>query len=545
MRTLLTVATAVILAPLATTAQAAPMSTTSPAAAPAAIHAADPTGGAPTPALDWQPCSGNSGYECTKALVPLDYAAPQGPFIELSLQRLPARNADERQGSIFINPGGPGGSALESLSYFVDVLGNQVTQNYDVVAMDPRGIGESSKMVCWSRQPGPGVELASYPTTKQQYNATVKVENFIRTMCGESARPILDHMSTGDVARDLELLRKAIGDDVLNFYGMSYGTHLGATYAAMFPQSTGRMILDGVLDPVEWTTGRGNAAKTVPVAARVGSAASAEETLRAAFAACRDAGSACRAGARIEEEWDSIIGRLRQGPAVGASTAQYTLETELSTAAFSLAQPEGIRSVIQEIHWHYNDLANGEGLGATRRREITPTKKAKFTPAPPRVAPIPPISPMPDDAVAQGEFPKYGVMCTDAVNPKDPKAWWNYAQRPEVQQSLFGPAWSWTSSLCAGWPGSTKGAFRGPFYPQVQTPPLVVGNKHDPATPLVNAQKVAAATPGARLITTNLFGHVAGDRSTCALTRMRDYMSTGRLPEKDVNCTDAPKLYGR
>lgn len=409
---------------------------------------------------------------------------------------------------------------------FLRVLGTDVTRDSDVVGMDPRGVGVSSRAGCWSRSPEPGTR-PDVPSTPAEIRTRLRWDAYERAACAATGRPIIDHMSTGDVARDMDLVRRAVGDRRLTYYGVSYGTVLAATYASMFPGNVRAMVLDGVVDPVAWTTGYGRSWQRVPVSARTGSGQGADETLRAAFAACRAAGEKrCPHGSTIAAEWDALLARLARGPVTKDGTS-LTRADVLSAALTSLYDPDTYPGLVQWIHDDHRAVVAGRGV--VRDRSVAPP-----TPAAPR-GPIAPSRPVPESAQWWDTFTQAGVMCSDSANSRDPQLWPRYAAAVQGR-SWFGGVWAWNSSLCAGWPGHSAGAYRGPFTVKPANPLLVVGNTHDPATPLANARPVARMSPGARLVTVYAFGHTIGDRSACAPAVLRRYLATGVAPRRDVTC---------
>ena len=209
---------------------------------------------APIPVLDWQPCLGGS-LECTRATVPLDYDDPNGATTSLFLSRRPADRPANRIGTLFINPGGPGGPSSRFVRYFADRLGNKVLRRFDIVGIDPRGIGRSTRMHCHPAGTIPPDPREFIPLTAAKARPVIRYYTFLAEGCAATASEITDHMTTADTARDMDLIRQALGDAQLTYYGISYGSVLGATYAAMFPDSIRAMVLDGVVNPGAWYRG--------------------------------------------------------------------------------------------------------------------------------------------------------------------------------------------------------------------------------------------------------------------------------------------------
>ena len=196
--------------------------------------------------VDWTTCEGG---ECADIWVPLDYADPDGLAITLKAERQVATDPSKRHGSLFINPGGPGESGIGFLSFIG--LPDSVRAMYDVVGFDPRGVGASTPIDCLS-DADLDAYIASDPTPDDDAEIQQLVDDYANFTqgCLDRSGPLIQHVSTVEVARDLDLMRQLVGDEKLNFFGASYGTYIGATYAGLFPKQVGRMVLDGAVDPL-------------------------------------------------------------------------------------------------------------------------------------------------------------------------------------------------------------------------------------------------------------------------------------------------------
>src|SRR5690349_17011159 len=198
---------------------AAPAATATPAATPAAAPA--------VPALDWQPCDG--GFFCATATVPLDYADPTGATIHLAVIKHPATDPAHRIGSVFFNPGGPGGSGVGFLKREYSQFPPAVRARFDLVSFDPRGVGQSTDLQCFDTIDQENQLLSGAPGGYPEGSAQERVWDDTYTAfdkaCAEHAGPLLAHDTTADVARDMDLLRQAVGDPTMNYIGTSYGTY--------------------------------------------------------------------------------------------------------------------------------------------------------------------------------------------------------------------------------------------------------------------------------------------------------------------------------
>ena len=196
--------------------------------------------------LHWGSCAaegeGLEAFQCTTAVVPLDYDKPKGRQITLALARLPASNPSRKIGSLFLNPGGPGGSGVDFLFGAGPFLySDEVRARFDLVGFDPRGIIRSTPLRCYETFDDALADLApmAFPVTRAEERIWVRADRAVARACAERGGPILNHMSTANVARDMDLLRRAVGDAKLTYAGYSYGSYLGATYANLFPGKSG------------------------------------------------------------------------------------------------------------------------------------------------------------------------------------------------------------------------------------------------------------------------------------------------------------------
>jgi pimeloyl-ACP methyl ester carboxylesterase len=192
---------------------------------------------------------------CTRVEVPLDYARPQGPTARIGVLRRPADNQQERLGSVLVNPGGPGASGMTAVaSRAAAVVGTDLGRRFDLVGFDPRGIGASQpKIVCRNTQEEDAERLDLDLDTSPAGIAQTESENqaYAQLCAQRVGKDMLANAGTRDVARDMDVLRSALGDAKLNFLGYSYGTRLGTSYAEQFPGNVRAMVLDGALDPNE------------------------------------------------------------------------------------------------------------------------------------------------------------------------------------------------------------------------------------------------------------------------------------------------------
>ena len=485
------------------------------------------TGSAAVPRLHWASCGeGFEAFQCATAVVPLDYDRPTGRQITLALARLPASDPSRRIGSLFINPGGPGGSGVDVVLEAGQFLySDEVRARFDLVGFDPRGIIRSTPLRCYETFDDAQADLwpISFPVTKAEERVWVRSDRAIARACAERGGPILDHMSTANVARDMDLLRRAVGDRQLTYAGYSYGSYLGATYANLFPGKVRALVVDGVLDPVAWSTGRGDQARTLPFSTRLRSAKGAYATLNEFLRLCDAGGPNCAFSAgNPKRRFDQLAQRLLRHPVV-------------------VIDPEGIPVTIG-----YADMI-GITLGALYDTSIWPDLadflQAVWEQASPRAAgaSLQALRARLGAGLQQEDYPNFvegfpGVACSETHNPATVGAWSRAARAQDRQYPYFGRPWTWTSSICQAWPGWDDDHFDGPWNHTTANPVLVVGNLFDPATPYHGAVTVDRLLPRSRLLTLAGWGHTSLFASSCIDSYVNTYLLSSRVPPKGTVC---------
>ena len=218
--------------------------------------------------IDWKDCSDGTPFKCGTATVPLDYEHPDGRTITIAMKKLPASDSDAEHGSLFTNFGGPGSSGVEPMKDPA-AMPEELRGAYDIIGFDPRGVGQSTPITCWTNDEikqsltDPGND-ATDPTdplkgvTSKNVPAQDKIDrgaaNAARCAQHSEVPELLDHVGTRNVARDLDVLRATNGNAKLNYLGTSYGTHIGAVYADLFPGRVGRTVLNAAMDPSRYRT---------------------------------------------------------------------------------------------------------------------------------------------------------------------------------------------------------------------------------------------------------------------------------------------------
>ncbi len=461
-------------------------------------------------------------YQCASYEVPLDYDAPDGERVTLALVKRPADNPAAPAGTLFWNPGGPGGGASEITAYFGETLFTPgVRANYDIVGVDPRGIARSTPLQCYESNDDFFAARAAdefqgiWPDTRQEWGAQRRDARNLEDDCERIAGPIIDHMSTANVARDFDVLRRAVGDEDFSFVGYSYGTFVCAAYANLFPERVGSLVCDGNLDPVEWTTGERGEGSRISVASRVGSGLSSEETLTEFFRLCEEAGpELCAFAPQAAARYDALYDALAAEPLVlGTTTLDEQLLAEITR-----------RELYNSFAWPVfaATLAQFEALAAGQ------------PPAgPPGPPPAPGVVPPVNEFYLNAEGGS-GVLCTDGRQPNGMAAWERAVRRaPEY----LSPVWANLDSDCAYWPGRDRDRYLGPFTAETAATVLIVNPRFDPATPYDDGVAHRDLLPNSALLTVEGWGHTSLGMSICADAIIEDYLLTGQLPGAELTCT--------
>jgi len=202
--------------------------------------------------LTWASCFGD--FQCADLLVPIDYQKLGKGRFSIKVLKFSARNQDEKVGSLVINPGGPGASGVNYAYNAEYVFSSDILDKYDIVGFDPRGVGFSAPIHCLTdKELDESYAADSNPISPSEIKSLVSEVRSYAAKCKTRNTNILNY-GTADAARDMDLLRSALGEEKLNYLGVSYGTYLGTLYAKFFPDKVGRMVLDGAIDPNSTST---------------------------------------------------------------------------------------------------------------------------------------------------------------------------------------------------------------------------------------------------------------------------------------------------
>jgi pimeloyl-ACP methyl ester carboxylesterase len=459
--------------------------------------------GAVPPRLQWRGC--DRSFQCATATVPLDYNQPRGSMITLSVIRLPAADPAHRIGSLFVDFGGPGTSGVSELESLGPTYPNVLRQRFDLVSFDSRGVGGSAPVRC-AGDSGAGDEPVGSPVRPEQRAPFFASSAALGQSCVAMSGELLAHTSSANTARDLELLRQAVGDESLSFLGYSYGTYVGAVYANLFPDHTRAMVFDGALDLVANSTGRPGQ-EGMPVDVRADTARSQAEELDAFFDRCAQAGSRCAFSARDpRQKFADMVVRLKQD---GGSR----LAAVLRTVSHGLQSSTRWSSMAISLQGVYNSL-RADGAGAEGQ---------------------PPIL---DPYIPSHSAPFLAVQCVDSDYPRDQQAYTRLIPVEDQRQPYFGLTSLFDMAQCIGWSAADRDRYLGPWNHRRQHPILLVNNRYDPETPLWNARATRDELADAQLLIIEGYGHTTLNvHSACASAAEASYLETLKLPDGGVTCS--------
>ncbi len=482
-------------------------------AAPTASAAAR----AAAPAVSWAACTEEdlTGYDCASYEVPLDHDEPRGTTTTIALARRPAGDPAARIGTIFVNPGGPGGAGRGMVTVAASLVGPDVLARFDIVGFDPRGIGASDPLQCFATDAEAEALLArisGVPLTKAQISETLRANHAYTEGCERNAGPLLTHMSTLNVVKDLDLLRQGVGDKRLNYIGYSYGTLIGATYANVFPGKVRAVVIDGNVDPDQRTNRR--------LANKFDRAGGFEIALGGFLAECDKAGAACAFSGDARGKFDRLRERFRQGPIESPAFGTVTIDDFTSFVASTMYDLAAFPEAAEILQTVYAEAFGGDvPLRANRGLKLpqAPSGRGWFS-----------------DYLYNGNDAGFAVNCADAPLPRNPALYPGFAKAFEAAHRTFGRAEAFSEVGCANWPRVSE-RYNGPWNRRTAATVLVVNPTHDPATRYSFARNMTRELGNARLLTLDGFGHTSSF-SSCVTHWYSRYLIEGEVPPAGTRC---------
>ena len=473
------------------------------AAASATTDAGSGTTAVPTPdsgTVSWEPCDNDRHFDSATLAVPLDYDDPAGDTLSLALIRKKATEPSSRIGSLLVNPGGPGGSGVEFLPQLATIIDPTITERFDLVGFDPRGVGESDPLVCMSDKEKDVYAAFDAVPEPDEINELDSLNQSFADACKEKYGDKLEHFGTIDAARDMDRIREAVGDDKLSYLGFSYGTRLGSVYAQLFPDKVRAMALDGAVEP--------NSGAPDFSANQTQGFQDAFD----AFVADCDAKASCAAGPDTAGLVDELIARVEKSPipaqhddreltegwlVSGVLNALYAKELWAPLATGLRQAEQGDGSLLLEIA----DVLSGRHPDGTWDNLWEANSAVNCLDDPQR------------DSLQQVE-----ALATDltSVSPR------------------FGPIIGWMNLQCTHWPVPANPI---PLAVAEGAPPIVVvGTTRDPATPYVWAEHMASTLATGVLVTRDGDGHGGYIDSPCVAQIVNEYLVDLTVPPEKAFC---------
>jgi pimeloyl-ACP methyl ester carboxylesterase len=451
--------------------------------------------------ITWEPCPEDAKAQCGTMRVPADWTKPYGPSIELTLARRPAVDKARRVGVLMVNPGGPGASAVNQ-ALDTEFFGDEVERRFDIVGIDPRGVGRSAPILC--AQDLVDAKPSPLATNESEFAQLATYNKRLAADCAARSGPVFHQAGTGNVVRDMDAVRIALGEQKVSFYGASYGSLIGQMYAERYPSRVRALVLDSVMD---------HSSDLGTFLTRT--AESAQDSFDEFVAWCGRDSQCALTGRDIRAIWAKLLERAAAGTLVDPYDPPAKLRVwELISAAFS---------AFYDPQWY--------SFAYYLKQAYEPAPAGRRAPAPVDLTPH--------------SFP--AVMCRDWSLPV--AGWAGYralldglaVKAPQMRAS---PLALTAVSGCAGWPDPVADPQRP--IPRSPRPVLLVNARHDPATAHSWAKSVARQLgPESRLLTYDGWGHVAYGHSDCVAGAVDRYLTTLALPAPDTTCPAvAPVPYG-
>jgi pimeloyl-ACP methyl ester carboxylesterase len=456
-------------------------------------------------APSWKGCG--EGFECATIQVPLDYSKPSGQKVGLSVIKLPAQDKSARIGSLLTNPGGPGGSGVDFVRQAARAFGDDLRRRFDIIGFDPRGVAASAPVRC---NTGPQLDkffaTDSSPDDQQEIDTLGKEGKSFAERCKTKADSELPRVGTVDAARDMDVLRAALGDEKLTYYGASYGTYLGAVYAEQFPKNIRAVVLDGAVDP-----------KLSSTELLIEQAKGFETALRAFADDCVKSGG-CPFGTTADAVINKIASFLTATDKKPLTSTRDSRKVTESLAVMGIARALYVKEywpVLRQSLTQAIQKSDGTYLLALADEMVE--RKANGT-----------YSNQTDANMA--------VNCVDKPNPPNLATYGKSAAEAKKVAPRFGPFVVWGGLPCVYWPVQTKQPPK-PITAKGAAPIVVIGTIRDPATPYKWAQSLADQLSSGVLLTFDGDGHTAYLQGNSCITKATDdYLLTAKPPKDGTTC---------
>ena len=439
--------------------------------------------------ITWSACEKSPQTQCGTLKVPLDWSKPSGASISLAVARRPAKDRQHRIGTLFFNPGGPGDGAAKYIAMAETIFTPTLIERFDLVGMDPRGMENSSPVRCTVPVITP--ETTLFPKTQQQFQQLLKHNREVGLNCLDKAGELVRHMDTVNVARDHEALRLALGENKINWLGISYGTQLAANYAQLYPTHTRAMVLDAPLE------------HSLPEVHQVADEITAAEDSFNRFADwCPTQETCALRGQDVRAVFDRLVQQADQNPipVEGALRPVTGEDIRMGTYGPLVFKEPSI----------YGPDKSWAGLSRALQKAIDGDASAF--------------------AVAPAGEPQYGYQsllgnaCLDYV--PQVHTYGEMQQRLELGRQLAphlqGASQTWLANFCIDWPVKPTNP---PKTLNVRgVPSLLIHAAHDPSDSYTWAHGLAAQIDGSALLTRTGDGHTSVFTSDCAKSAMDAFL---------------------
>ena len=482
--------------------------------------------------ITWEDCSNETTtFQCGTVTVPLDYEHPDGKTISIALKKLPALDGDAEHGSLFFNPGGPGGSGVTMVAALASASMENLRGSYDIIGFDPRGVGQSTPITCWSEDeikqhlaspsdgagPTDPLKGLKYKNAPAQDKIDRGASNAARCAKHSEVPELLDHVGTRDVIRDLDVLRATNGNAKLNYLGVSYGTYIGALYADLFPDHVGRTVLDSAMDPSKQSYGEGRAEQNTFY----------EGVLRQYVEHCQ-AQTGCPLTGSTDEaitQLAAFVNGLDKNP-LTAPDSDATINTPDATdiiLQLAVRRPDWdtLTAMLTPAMTNHDGTLMAKAKQGSNKSSTMTVEKAAY--------------------IANSEIMFAAVVCNDypdtdnAASEMDAQAATERKAHP-----FFGGTSSAMEAYCRGWGHHAQ---TPPQKIQVKgsDPILVVGIKGDTQTLYSWSQSLAGQLGNGHLLTVEGYGHGTISVNTCATTAITGFLVNGTMPDEGTTCAAEPQ----
>ena len=481
--------------------------------------------------LTWTDCTDDAtgtAFQCATVTVPLDYDNPQGQTITVALKKLPSTSSSPR-GSVFLNPGGPGGSGISIIESQAELYKSgdlsEVLANYDVIGFDPRGVGQSTPITCWTPEDVQAIlagqaEVPFSPLTPGSAADIVTQGSREAAACEEHTEvpEILDHADTRSVARDMDVMRALVGDKDLNYLGYSYGTYLGAVYTELFPDNIGRVVLDSAMDPTM--------ARQDPME---GDAAAGEQSLRTYIESQQG-----QAGFPLSGTTDAAVAQL--ATFLDGLDADPLTVSGSGTPLNRAKAVDAISKLVTTSPDKWPLLT--EGLTQAMNAHDGSALKANADAVSGNSAP--PTTEKQVVEQLQGLKVFSANRCLDFPDAGNESSWDAALASYHHDYPVFHSLLPQYDAFCHGW-GHTSRTEAVDVDVEATNPMLVIGILHDPQTPYPWSKALVSKIRNSHLLSVDMYGHGATGSNACTSAKVSDYLVNGTLPSDGEICPADPE----